>query len=355
MASSRRGILEDDNHRRPRPRDARAPEATAREPRWPGSTCRCRRASSTASSAERRRQDDDDAAADRADPPRRRHDRDAGPAVRPGRPAPPVRGRGADRIAVASIRTCRRARTCARSRPPARRRRSARIEELLEIVGLRERARDKVQTYSLGMKQRLGIAAALLSDPRLLLLDEPANGLDPAGIVAMRETLKHLAADGQDRVRLEPHPRRGPAARRRPRDHRRRPARPRGPDRAAARGRGRRPRPRRARRGRGGDARSSTGSRRATHVRRPTATTAGCRSRSRRTGRPRSTARSPTAGHLRLRARDRQRPRVAVPRADRRRATRQPRGHVLRRRRRAAAAARAPAPRPTRPGAGGAS
>ena len=72
-----------------------------------------------------------------------------------------------------------------------------RIEELLELVGLRERARDKVQTYSLGMKQRLGIAAALLSDPRLLLLDEPANGLDPAGIVAMRETLRHLASLGK--------------------------------------------------------------------------------------------------------------------------------------------------------------
>ena len=74
---------------------------------------------------------------------------------------------------------------------------SSRIEELLELVGLRERARDKVQTYSLGMKQRLGIAAALLSDPRLLLLDEPSNGLDPAGIVAMRETLQQLAAAGK--------------------------------------------------------------------------------------------------------------------------------------------------------------
>jgi len=73
----------------------------------------------------------------------------------------------------------------------------SRIEELLELVGLRERARDKVQTYSLGMKQRLGIAGALLSDPRLLLLDEPANGLDPAGIVAMRETLRHLASSGK--------------------------------------------------------------------------------------------------------------------------------------------------------------
>ncbi|HEX8024783.1 MAG TPA: ATP-binding cassette domain-containing protein [Candidatus Limnocylindrales bacterium] len=72
-----------------------------------------------------------------------------------------------------------------------------RVEELLELVGLRERAKDKVSSYSLGMKQRLGIAGALLSDPKLLLLDEPANGLDPAGIVAMRETLRHLASIGK--------------------------------------------------------------------------------------------------------------------------------------------------------------
>jgi ABC-2 type transport system ATP-binding protein len=72
-----------------------------------------------------------------------------------------------------------------------------RVGELLELVGLRERAKDKVSSYSLGMRQRLGIAAALLSDPKLLLLDEPANGLDPAGIVAMRETLRHLASIGK--------------------------------------------------------------------------------------------------------------------------------------------------------------
>lgn len=72
-----------------------------------------------------------------------------------------------------------------------------RIEELLELFGLRDRAADRVSTYSLGMKQRLGICAALLGDPRLLLLDEPANGLDPAGIVSMRESLRFLAGQGK--------------------------------------------------------------------------------------------------------------------------------------------------------------
>ena len=72
-----------------------------------------------------------------------------------------------------------------------------RIDEVLEIVGLRERASDAVSRYSLGMKQRLGIAGALLNDPALLLLDEPSNGLDPAGIVAIRETFRHLASIGK--------------------------------------------------------------------------------------------------------------------------------------------------------------
>jgi ABC-type multidrug transport system ATPase subunit len=72
-----------------------------------------------------------------------------------------------------------------------------RIDELLELTGLRDRQKDKVQGYSLGMRQRLGIAGALLSDPKLLLLDEPSNGLDPAGIVAMRETLRNLTSIGK--------------------------------------------------------------------------------------------------------------------------------------------------------------
>jgi ABC-2 type transport system ATP-binding protein len=74
---------------------------------------------------------------------------------------------------------------------------AARVDELLTLVNLRDRARDRVSGYSMGMKQRLGIAAALLSDPQLLLLDEPANGLDPAGIVGMRDTLRALAAAGK--------------------------------------------------------------------------------------------------------------------------------------------------------------
>lgn len=73
----------------------------------------------------------------------------------------------------------------------------SRIDELLTLVNLRDRAADRVSGYSMGMKQRLGIAGALLSDPRLLLLDEPANGLDPAGIVGMRDTLRALAASGK--------------------------------------------------------------------------------------------------------------------------------------------------------------
>jgi ABC-2 type transport system ATP-binding protein len=73
----------------------------------------------------------------------------------------------------------------------------SRPDQVLEAVGLTDRARDKVRTYSLGMRQRLGIAVALLSDPDLLLLDEPANGLDPAGIVAMRELLRYLTDQGK--------------------------------------------------------------------------------------------------------------------------------------------------------------
>jgi ABC-2 type transport system ATP-binding protein len=72
-----------------------------------------------------------------------------------------------------------------------------RLDEVLEVVGLAERQKDRVRSYSLGMKQRLGVATALLNDPDLLVLDEPANGLDPAGIVEMRDLLRRLAGEGK--------------------------------------------------------------------------------------------------------------------------------------------------------------
>jgi ABC-2 type transport system ATP-binding protein len=71
------------------------------------------------------------------------------------------------------------------------------IDTVLDLVGLRGRAKDRVKTYSLGMKQRLGVALALLHDPAILILDEPANGLDPAGIVEMRDLMHRLAAAGK--------------------------------------------------------------------------------------------------------------------------------------------------------------
>ncbi len=71
-----------------------------------------------------------------------------------------------------------------------------RVQTLLEQVGLGDRAKSKFKTYSLGMKQRLGIAAALLPNPKLLMLDEPTNGLDPEGIQEVRALLRSLADNG---------------------------------------------------------------------------------------------------------------------------------------------------------------
>jgi ABC-2 type transport system ATP-binding protein len=71
-----------------------------------------------------------------------------------------------------------------------------RVQTLLDQVGLGDRAKSKYKTYSLGMKQRLGIAAALLPNPKLLMLDEPTNGLDPEGIQEVRALLRQLADNG---------------------------------------------------------------------------------------------------------------------------------------------------------------
>jgi ABC-2 type transport system ATP-binding protein len=74
--------------------------------------------------------------------------------------------------------------------------RKERVTEVLELVGLRDRSKDRVKTYSLGMKQRLAVASALLKQPKLLILDEPANGLDPGGIREMRTLMRTLSESG---------------------------------------------------------------------------------------------------------------------------------------------------------------
>ena len=73
----------------------------------------------------------------------------------------------------------------------------SRVDQVLTLVELADRARDPVRTYSQGMKQRLGVAMALLPDPDLLILDEPANGLDPLGIIGVRDLLRRLREQGK--------------------------------------------------------------------------------------------------------------------------------------------------------------
>jgi ABC-2 type transport system ATP-binding protein len=81
----------------------------------------------------------------------------------------------------------------------------ARIDEVVALVGMQNRIRDKVKKYSLGMKQRLGLAQAILHKPRILILDEPTNGLDPAGIKDLRDILKRLAHEEQVAVFVSSH------------------------------------------------------------------------------------------------------------------------------------------------------
>ncbi len=80
-----------------------------------------------------------------------------------------------------------------------------RIDEVIKIVGLEKRIHDKIKTYSLGMRQRLGIAQALLNSPKLLVLDEPTNGLDPAGIHELRNHLRKLAMEEDVAVIVSSH------------------------------------------------------------------------------------------------------------------------------------------------------
>jgi ABC-2 type transport system ATP-binding protein len=80
-----------------------------------------------------------------------------------------------------------------------------RIQELLSLVGLLDRAKDRVKTFSHGMKQRLGIAQALLSDPELVILDEPTNGLDPQGMKEVRDLILHLSRDRKKTVIISSH------------------------------------------------------------------------------------------------------------------------------------------------------
>jgi ABC-2 type transport system ATP-binding protein len=79
------------------------------------------------------------------------------------------------------------------------------VEEVIGLVNLKDRIDDKVKKYSLGMKQRLGLAAALISKPKLLILDEPTNGLDPTGIMDFRDIVKHAAKELKTAVFISSH------------------------------------------------------------------------------------------------------------------------------------------------------
>ena len=79
------------------------------------------------------------------------------------------------------------------------------VEKIIELVGLKERINDKVRKYSLGMKQRLGLAASLITKPKLLILDEPTNGLDPTGIIEFRKIVKKVAKETNAAIFISSH------------------------------------------------------------------------------------------------------------------------------------------------------
>jgi len=100
-------------------------------------------------------------------------------------------------LEAASFHPGRTARNHLRSLAPQARAGDKRVDEVLELVGLSDAAKRRVGGFSLGMRQRLGLATTLLGDPRVLVLDEPANGLDPEGIAWLRALLRHLAREGR--------------------------------------------------------------------------------------------------------------------------------------------------------------
>ena len=143
---------------------------------------------------ERRRQDH--LAADDAGPDQPHRRERAAVRPRPDRDRPCARGRRGVRRGADVLPVPERAPEPRAAGGVRRRRRKGRIDRSLELVELADRAGDRVGGYSHGMRQRLGIAAALLRDPKLLLLDEPTTGLDPGGMRDMRELIRRLAGEG---------------------------------------------------------------------------------------------------------------------------------------------------------------
>jgi len=121
----------------------------------------------------------------------------AGSATVNGRPYREVRGSVGASLEAAGFHPGRTGRGHLRARALARGADGSSIDDLLAMVDLAGSAGSRIGTYSLGMRQRLGLAAAMIGDPRVLILDEPANGLDPEGVRWLRGFLRGLAAEGR--------------------------------------------------------------------------------------------------------------------------------------------------------------